>query len=347
MASITARKRKDGTVGYTAQIRIKRDGTIIYQESATFNRRALANAWAEKREAELQQPGALERIAPRISIAELIQRTVEHLETVRPLGRTRRYTLLALAETALAGIDATALTAPALIEHCRLRLLAGCSPPTIHNDLIYLRMAYQAGRAMFGLPLPMSAIEDAGRQLRALGWIGKSRERERRPTADEWARLGDYFARRSARSVVPMNEVMNFAVASCRRQAEICDLRWADIREADHTALVRDLKHPRHKTGNDRRFKLLQDAWAILERQPRVDERVFPFESKTISAAFTRACHALQIEDLHFHDLRHHGISRLFERGYSIQEVQLVTLHDSWQTLKRYTHLQPGELAER
>ena len=41
------------------------------------------------------------------------------------------------------------------------------------------------------------------------------------------------------------------------------------------------------------------------------------------------------------HDLRHEATSRLFEAGYSIVEVQQFTLHDSWGTLSRYTHLRP------
>lgn len=347
MATITERKKMDGTISYTAQIRLKRGGKIVYQQSETFNRRALARAWADRREAELQRPGALEQIAPQITIAELIHKTVEHLETIRPLGRTKRFTLLALAETELAETLATELTAPALVEHCRLRALAGCAPPTVLNDVIHLRAAYQAGRSMFGLPLNLDAIAVATTQLRALGWVGKSRERERRPTADELERLRAYFSRQSARSVVTMVDIMEFAIASCRRLAEISELCWADIRESDHTGVVRDLKHPRHKNGNDRRFKLLREAWEIVERQPRRGERVFPFEPKTIGTAWQRACKLLEIADLHFHDLRHHGISLLFERGYSIQEVQLITLHESWSTLKRYTHLKPGDLTER
>ena len=347
MATITERKKQDGSISYTAQIRIKRGGKVVYQQSKTFTRRALARAWADRRESELQRPGALEQIAPQITIAELIHKTVEHLETIRPLGRTKRFTLRALAETELAETVATALTAPALVEHCRLRVLAGCAPPTVLNDIIHLRTAYQAGRSMFGLPLTLDAIAAATSQLRTLGWVGKSRERERRPTADELAKLRAYFGRQSARSAVAMVDIVDFAIVSCRRLAEISELRWADIRESDHTALVRDLKHPRHKTGNDRRFKLLQQAWEIVQRQPRRDERVFPFEPKTIGSLWQRACKLTGIVDLHFHDLRHHGISLLFEKGYSIQEVQLITLHESWATLKRYTHLQPGDLVER
>ncbi len=74
---------------------------------------------------------------------------------------------------------------------------------------------------------------------------------------------------------------------------------------------------------------------------------MFPFEPKTIGAAFTRAVRYLGIDDLRFHDLRHEATSRLFERGYSIQEVAQFTLHESWATLKRYTHLRPQDVPER
>jgi integrase len=52
----------------------------------------------------------------------------------------------------------------------------------------------------------------------------------------------------------------------------------------------------------------------------------------------------LAIKDLHFHDLRHEATSRLFERKFSIVEVQQVTLHESWKTLQRYVNLNPGDV---
>ena len=48
---------------------------------------------------------------------------------------------------------------------------------------------------------------------------------------------------------------------------------------------------------------------------------------------------ALGVHDLHFHDLRHEGISRLFEMGCNIPQVACVSGHRSWQSLKRYTHI--------
>ena len=72
-----------------------------------------------------------------------------------------------------------------------------------------------------------------------------------------------------------------------------------------------------------------------------------PLQLQAIGAVFTRAVHVLGVQDLQFHDLRHEATSRLFERGYSIQEVAQFTLHESWETLKRYTHLRPEDVSER
>jgi integrase len=91
---------------------------------------------------------------------------------------------------------------------------------------------------------------------------------------------------------------------------------------------------------------LLGETWDIVLRQPR-GERIFPHHSDAVSRAFQRACQACGIVDLHFHDLRHEGASRLFEQGYQIQEVALVTRHRDWKSLKRYTNLKPESLHTR
>lgn len=72
--------------------------------------------------------------------------------------------------------------------------------------------------------------------------------------------------------------------------------------------------------------------------------RIFPYNSRSVGTAFHRACVTLGIEDLHFHDLRHEGTSRLFEAGFEIPQVALVTGHKDWKMLRRYTHLKPQHL---
>ena len=143
-----------------------------------------------------------------------------------------------------------------------------------------------------------------------------------------------------------MNDVLDFAIESTRRQAEICRLRWEDNDARTRTGLVRDVKHPFNKEGNHRRFKYTPEAWAIVQRQPQTSEYIFPYNAKSVRAAFTRACHMLQIPDLRFHDGRHEGTCGLFERGYQIHEVTQFTLHESWAELKRYANLRPEDVRE-
>jgi len=108
---------------------------------------------------------------------------------------------------------------------------------------------------------------------------------------------------------------MWLAIHSARRQAEICRIRWSDNDSPPKTGMVRDAKHPTHREGNHRRFKYTPEGWAIVERQRRTGEHIFPYDPKSVCDAFTHACRFLGIRDLRFHDLRHEATRRLFERG--------------------------------
>ena len=63
---------------------------------------------------------------------------------------------------------------------------------------------------------------------------------------------------------------------------------------------------------------------------------LIPLSPKTIGGEFRNACKILGIEDLRFHDLRHEGCTRLAEQGFTIPQIQQVSLHDSWGSLERY-----------
>jgi len=57
VGTITPRKREDGSIGHTAQIRLKKGGQVVYTEAKTFDRAPAAKAWLDKRERKLAQPG--------------------------------------------------------------------------------------------------------------------------------------------------------------------------------------------------------------------------------------------------------------------------------------------------
>ena len=138
------------------------------------------------------------------------------------------------------------------------------------------------------------------------------------------------------------------------RLDEITRIEWADLDEVKRVIVVRDRKDPRQKSGNDQRVPLLSltgyDAMLLIREQALVTGRkgrIFPYNGPSIGTAFRRACKDLAIRDLHFHDLRHEGTSRLFEAGLTLPEVALVTGHKDWKMLKRYLNLKPEEVVKR
>lgn len=325
-------------------------------KSRTFPTKTAAKAWADRVErelAELEAHGRTEDAGA--TIGDLIDWQDLELRNLKRISATQRGNLTRLRE-GLGGVIASQLTAADVIDHAKRRVtgkhvrgdgvpIPACSPATMNVELGYLSDLLTLATAYGKLRLKVDPVREARPALRLLRLVGKSKKRDRRPTDDELTRLHAHFEANRWRMKIPMSDIIDFAVLTAKRESEICRLLWADVDESNKTALLRDAKHPRSKEGNHKRFPLLGAAWDVVQRQPRTkDGRIFPYKSSSVGTAFTRACAALKIEDLHFHDLRHEATSRLFEQGYSIEQVAAVTLHESWNDLKRYTQLRPETL---
>lgn len=341
MATITTRRRKDGSTAYRAEVRIMRDGRTVFKAVKTFDSKAHARAWARALEAEADAGRLDDR--PRHTVAEVIAMYLARLDTIKPPGRTRRFILDAIQRHALGTRPAADLTAADIIAYAEDRRAHGAGPATVLIDFTTLQTVLAEARPLLGLDLDASALKAARPLLVKLGLIAKPHRRTRRPKQDEINRLLARFRARLEHSgaFLPMADILEFAIYTCLRQGEITALRWADFDEARRTILVRSRKHPTRKEGNDHVIPLLGPALDILQRQPRDAARIFPYETRSISAAFTRVCTQLGIEDLHFHDLRREGASRLLEMGYTVEEVATVTGHQSldvlWQIYSRIT----------
>ncbi len=337
MGHIVPRKRKYGSTSYTAQIVLKRGGKVAHREAQTFDRRQAANAWMVRREAELSKPGAIERAKqaendPRL--ADVIDRYIA--ESERAIGRTKAQVLRTIKTYDIADMRCSQITSADLVAFVQA-LPAG--PATRQNYLSHLAAIFAIARPAWGYPLDQQAVKDAFAVAKRLGATAKGRSRERRPTLDELDRLMNHFGMVETRrpGSIPMQRIIPFAIFSTRRQEEIVTIRWSDYE--GNRVLVRSMKHPGDKIGNDVWCDLPPEASAVIESMPRTEARIFPFTTDAISAAFTRACHVLGIDDLHFHDLRHEGVSRLFELGRSIRQAASVSGHRSWSSLQRYAHL--------
>lgn len=321
-----------------ARIRIQQDGITVHTEAETFDREPAAKLWMKNREAELSKPGALEKLkAPDPTFAEAIQKYVD--ESRKGIGKTKSQVLNSVAATSLAKRRGSTITSADWVQFAKD---LGVQPQTVGNYLSHIAAVYQLARPAWGYQLDPEVINDARKVCKSLGLTSRSRERERRPTLEELDKLMEHFGRVKRKDATPMQLIICYAIFSTRRQEEITRQVFEDLDEQHSEIWVRDMKHPGEKIGNDVRCHLVPEALAIIVNRRTSTEqtgRIFPHNGESISAAFTRACTLLGIEDLHFHDLRHDGISRLFEMGWNIPTVAGVSGHRSWNSLRRYTHI--------
>lgn len=335
MGSIVSRKRKDGTIGHTAQIRLKDGGKTIFTESQTFDRKPAAQAWLKKRETELAVPGAL--IKPTDPpLAEVIDKYNE--DKLRPHGKTKDQVLRTIKNSYLGEMRCSEIKSHTLVEFIQS---LKSQPQTRGNYLSHLASVFSVARPAWGYPLDKGAIDDARIVAIKLGLISRSKERTRRPTLGELDKLLKHYSvyEKKRSNAIPMTGLILFSIFSTRRQEESCRIVAEDLDVDQAEVIVRDMKNPGEKIGNDVTTMLTPEALQLIQLRKVTKGRIWPYNAESVSASFTRACVLLGIEDLHFHDLRHEGISRLFEMGWSIPRVACVSGHRSWKSLQRYTHL--------
>jgi len=331
VATITQRKRSDGTLAYTAQIRLKRGGRVVHSEAQTFDRKQAAQAWARKREAELGTPTEKRDDSP---LSVVIDRYLS--ESQHKIGKTKAQVLRTIKADPLAALPCAEIDSAELLAFFN-RL--GSQPQTRGNYASHLSSIFAIARPAWGYPLQEQAIRDAMKVARRMGIIAKSKQRERLPTLAELDALMEHFGMIRARrkDSAPMQAITVFAVYSSRRLAEILRIRWADLDTG--RVLVRGMKNPGDPNGIDTWCDLPPEAIAVIEAQPRTDARIFPYGTDAVGMAFTRACQFHGFDGLSFHCLRHFAATRLFEMGLSIPQVAAVTGHRSWSSLQRYTHI--------
>lgn len=320
---------------------IRRGG--LYR-AATFATKREAKDWATQIEAQANHiaAGGFAPVPKGATLADLIDKYTE--SSTRLPGKTKEATLNML-KRELGKVKLSNLNAVVLRDFIDRRQDDGAGGVTIAADLSYLSAVLKWGRHARQLDLPERLALDARASLMHRGLNTRSQERDREPTDDELGRIYGHWATLK-RQKIPMQTLCQFALATGMRQGEITRLEIEDIDKDARTVVIRDRKDPRNKKGNDQTVPLLPDAWAIVA--PIIKERktgfIFPYDPHSVSASFTRACIALEIEDLHFHDLRHRAAAQFFRMGLGIPQVALLTGHKTWAMLRRYTAIKPEDV---
>jgi integrase len=321
---------------------VRRHG--VYR-AASFDTKREARDWSTQIESQAQHVAAsgFAPIPKGATLGDLIDKYIETLDD-RSYGRTKAATL-AMLRRELGAVKLSALSAIVLRDFVDRRLGDGAGGSTVAADLSFLSAVLKFGRHARRVDINDRLALDARAALKYRKIQTRSVERNREPSDDELDKLYRYW-QSNPRQRIDMVTLCRFALASGMRLGEICRIEAGDVDRAAKTVVIRDRKDPRRKLGNDQTVPLLPAAWAIVEPliEGRDGGRIFPFDAKSASTAFTRACAELGIDDLHFHDTRHRAAREFFAMGLSIPQVALITGHKTWAMLRRYTEIAPSDV---
>ncbi len=178
--------------------------------------------------------------------------------------------------------------------------------------------------------------------------------RERRFEGDEEKRLYTALLDSGAgtRANNWMKPLVEVAIETAARQSELLNIKWTDIDFNKSFVRIRGKERAdgKDRTKNKDKYRdvpLSSRAKTVLAKLPRsMGGYVFPTTASAVKQSFARACARAEIEDLHFHDLRHEATSRLAEK-LQLHELMKVTGHKDSRMLARYYHPRAEDLARK
>ncbi len=301
----TYRKR-----GNKWQARIQRKGLPDLAKS--FPLKSDAETWARQLESEIDRGVFVDRSeAERLTLGDVLQR---YLDDVTPLKKSadkeRQRIDRILRQERLCEFSMSALNSKVLAEwrDRRLKLTSGSS---VNRELAILSHAINTARREWGVHIA-NPIEGIQRPK-------LNRPRERRLRAEEEARLLCELGTTTRNPWI--KPIAEFAIETGMRRGEILSLTWNNVDLQRRVVRLLDTKN-----GEGRSVPLTLKATALICSLPRsIDGRVFATSEEALKQAFERAVERARIDDLHFHDLRHEAVSRLFEKGLNVMEVASIS----------------------
>lgn len=170
----------------------------------------------------------------------------------------------------------------------------------------------------------------------------KPKHRNRRISAEEFSMLVDYFnGSRVETASWYAGQMFVFCIETAMRLGEASALLWTDVDLKKRFLTVIDSKN-----SDSRHVPLSTVVIKLLSELPKNDPFVFPVSKDVVGAMFRRGCGALGIEDLHFHDTRHEGVSRLAKK-FNVMELAKIIGHRDLKSLMIYYNPTVEDLAGR
>jgi integrase len=236
---------------------------------------------------------------------------------------------------------------PALLVECRDELLAG---QTIRNKQ----------RSPATVVRYMSALSHAFTiAVNEWQWIDDTPMRKVKKPIESRGRVRFLDDNERAKLLAVCKESPNkmlyvcvvLALSTGMRQAELMGLKWSDVDLKNGVAILHETKN-----GERRRVPLSGYALDLLKEyrgnviQLNDKSLLFPSPTKPqqpidLRKSWLNALAKAEIENFHWHDLRHCTASYLAMNGASLAEIAEVLGHKTLSMVKRYAHLSDGHVS--
>jgi len=333
MASIEERTTDEGKTRYRVLVRLKGHPS----QSATFERLTDARKWASKTETDIREGRYFKYSeARRHTVAEMIDRYVREVlpGKNREFRATRTYQLKFWKEEF--GSYTLADATPAIIAEARDKLARIPARGDRERSAASVNRHLAALSTVFTLAMKeWMWIDDT--PMRKVSKLTESRGRVRFLSDEERKALLQACRESDEPLLYPL---VVTAISTGARQGEFLSIRWSNV--DFHMGLIR-LENTKN---NERRaipltghaLELFRDMASVR----RIDtDLVFPFKGGRhgLRSPWAKALKAAEIDDFHFHDLRHSAASYLAMNGATLAEIAEVLGHKTLQMVKRYAHL--------
>lgn len=352
MATIEKRTTADGKTAYRAKVRLR--GHV--PESATFERRADAKAWAAKIETDMRAGrhfGGAKRHTFNELAAEYDTQAAKSLRSYPAQKHHLAYWRKAFGNDLLSDITLSRIKSEReklTGEPTRYKTRATDNPETDARR----EMGRRSGPTVNRYLATLSACFVYG--VKELQWLelnpcknvsraSENPGRVRFLSQDELPRLLD-----ACRPNADLYLAVVLSLTTGGRQSEIMTLRWPQI---DFNRRVITLNQGTTKNQDARALPLVGEAFTILQERAKVrslkDDRIFPpttekAEVRNVREAWERALKAAAIADFRWHDLRHTAASYLAMSGVSMVEIAKILGHRTLAMVARYAHLDPSHV---
>lgn len=253
----------------------------------------------------------------------------------------------------LAGKRMGAVTAADIQVHIDARLAAGRATTTVRNEVFLLSAVYEQARAN---PRPNGGggwgLADLGNPTRECVLPAPPRGRNRRLEAPHEDDQGEEERLRQALAEgldgPEMVALFTLAIETGMRLGEMLDIRRGEVRSVRGARLIR---RGDSKNADARQVTLSSRAWAAMEPLlaggGEASARVFTLRRHAVENRWVAARRRAEVADLHFHDLRHEGLSRMAGAGLTIGELKAQSGHKTAQVLLTYVNARPTDIAKK